>query len=163
MHKFLSIFTVLLLLSLLSVPALAVDTGGETSGETMTAETEVDDKNIIVNVVVPDSASSAAPDATEVVEDVPQDTASPFSTYALDAVEPSAGDTLSNIVTALFGSYTPKTQTVTEHLADGTSVTYQQYVPGVAGLDWHWLTGVMLFSLFLWSLFRLVGGVLKRG
>ena len=41
-------------------------------------------------------------------------------------------------------------------------MTYQEYVPGLAGLDWSWLAGVALFSITLWSLFALIGGVAKR-
>lgn len=144
---------------LLSVSSFAVN-DVSVPPETLTAETEVEGSNITVNVVMPEPVSpdalSPAPDA---VQETPVQT---FATYSLDAASSAVSNTMSSLVSALFGEYTPKTQTVTENLADGTSVTYQQYVPGVAGLDWHWLAGVMLFSLCLWSFLQLAGGVLKR-
>ena len=151
---------------MLSVSAFAADdtkTAASSSSDTMTAETEVDGNNITVNVVMPDTSADADTAATKSVAEDTQASASSVVTYSLDDAASAAGDSMSQVVTSLFGTYSPKTQTVTEHLSDGTSVSYQQYVPGVAGLDWNWLTGVMLFSLCLWSFFRLVGGVLKRG
>lgn len=96
------------------------------------------------------------------MEPVPQYT--PYAEVSLDALARSNNpEALTSVIASLFGEYTPRTQTVTEYLADGSSVTYQQYVPGVAGMDWDWLAGVGLFGLCLLSFFKIVGGVLKRG
>ena len=65
------------------------------------------------------------------------------------------------IVRSVFGDYHQRTQTVTETAADGTSVTSTEPVPGLAGLDWYWISGVFMFGLVLWSFFRFLGGVLK--
>lgn len=64
-------------------------------------------------------------------------------------------------LTAIFGEYTPLTQSVTTYFADGTSVESVQYVPGIAGLDWMWLAGVALFCIVIYCVFRMIGGVLK--
>lgn len=72
----------------------------------------------------------------------------------------SAG--LPAVVRSVFGDYHQRTQTVTETAADGTTTTSTEPVPGLAGLDWYWLSGVFLFSLVLWSFFRFLGVVFKR-
>lgn len=56
----------------------------------------------------------------------------------------------------------PRTQTVTETRTDGTVLTSVECVPGLAGLDWYWLSGVFMFALVLWSFFRFIGVVFKR-
>lgn len=62
---------------------------------------------------------------------------------------------------ALFGPYTPRTQTVTEYLSDGSVVESQQIVPGLAGLDYAWLTAVSLFGMVSFCVLKLLGGLLK--
>lgn len=91
----------------------------------------------------------------------------PYSVYSLDddssvsAYSLEDAESLSSVITALFGEYQPRTQTVTDYLSDGSSVTYQQYVPGLAGLDYEWLTSVSLFALALYCILRMIGGALK--
>lgn len=68
---------------------------------------------------------------------------------------------LQDAVSALLGEYQPRTYTVTSYLPDGSIVTSTEYVPGLAGLDWSWLSGAALFSLSLYCIFRMIGGVLK--
>lgn len=149
----------LLTLSLLPAHAAEVEDTPESTPEPITVEAQADDKNIVVNVVLPAAAEpTPLPETTTLPEETPAPV--PYSVASLD--EPTAtGATLSDTVTALFGPYTPRTQTVTDHLADGTSVTYQQIIPGVAGLDWSWLTSVGLFALVLYGLLRMIGGLLK--
>lgn len=64
-------------------------------------------------------------------------------------------------IVTIFGEYTPLTQTVTTYFADGSSVESVEYVSGIAGLDWVWIAGVMLFGVALYCIFRMIGGVLK--
>lgn len=91
----------------------------------------------------------------------------PYSVYSLDngasvsAYSLEDAGSLPAVLAALFGEYQPRTQTVTDHLSDGSSVTYQQYVPGLAGLDYEWLASVALFALVLYCILRMVGGALK--
>ncbi len=66
------------------------------------------------------------------------------------------------VVRSVFGDYHQRTQTVTEIAADGTATTSTEPVPGLAGLDWYWLSGVFLFTIVLWSFFRFLGVVFKR-
>lgn len=148
--------------------------GADSPGEfqdSVTLESEADDKNITVNITMPVTPPvSSEADSSAPVEDGPaldldpEPQFTPYSEVSLDALTRQADpDALSSVIASLFGEYTPRTQTVTEYLADGSSVTYQQYVPGVAGMDWDWLAGVGLFGLCLLSFFKIIGGVLKRG
>lgn len=155
----------LALVLLLVLPSLAADLEEvEPPTETMTAEAVVDGSNITVNVSVPASEPSTASTEDEVIEDIPDTTPDPvsYSVLTLNSTNGADDNSFAQAITALFGEYTPRTQTVTQYLADGTSVTYEEYVPGLAGLDWSWLAGVALFSITLWSLFALIGGVAKR-
>lgn len=86
-----------------------------------------------------------------------------------DSLRPSALDSqpvdetgLPAVVKSVFGEYHPRTQTVTETRTDGTVLTSVECVPGLAGLDWYWISGVLLFAMVLWSFFRFVGGIFKR-
>ena len=89
------------------------------------------------------------------------DTAATSRSVSLDAPTlETAG--LPAVVRSVFGDYHQRTQTVTETAADGTSVTSTEPVPGLAGLDWYWLSGVFLFTIVLWSFFRFLGVVFKR-
>jgi len=86
----------------------------------------------------------------------------PYSTITLDETASTApSDSIPGVLTALFGEYTPRTQTVTQYLSDGTEVSSTQIVPGLAGLDWLWLSSVVLFGMGLYCVFRAIGGCLR--
>lgn len=143
------------------------DTSPNTTTETLTTET--DGNNITVNVTLPASESSVSSGEEEEegnlllqkeMEETPSYTS--YATRTLDDVETSDNETtLPGVVTSLFGTYTPRTQTVTEFLSDGSTVSYTEVVPGVAGLDWPWITSVSLFAMVLYCVFRLIGGFFK--
>lgn len=83
-----------------------------------------------------------------------------YTENVLDAYQASE-EGFRNQIVQFFGEYTPRTQTVTEYLSDGSSVTYQEIVPGVAGMDWTWLVSVGIFALALYCIFRMIGGLFK--
>lgn len=109
--------------------------------------------DVTVNVEKHDTlaVTSMAPDALEVPD------GSAYSHAELDT------PTLAETIRSLFGSYTPRTQTVTTYYDGQPISTDEQIVPGLAGLDYEWLAGVGLFALITFCLFRLLGGVLKNG
>lgn len=162
----------LLLLSLsllLAVPAFAAegDSGADSGATIETVTTETEGGNVTVNVTLPAAVSvepsSAENDSSEVLEDTP--VSALYTLYALDETVSNDTDVdvmqLPALLVELFGEYQPRTQTVTEYLSDGSSVSYQQVIPGVAGMDFEWLSAVGLFALFLFCLMKLVGGLLK--
>lgn len=66
-----------------------------------------------------------------------------------------------SVFTDIFGEYTPRMQTVTTYFADGSSVQSVEVVPGLAGLDWVWISAVALFCIVIFCIFRMIGGVVK--
>jgi len=90
-------------------------------------------------------------------------TVSTLDEYDIEPASDAEEQTMRDVVALVFGEYIPRTQTVTEHLSDGSSVTYTEVVSGVAGLDWEWITGAGLFALALFSFFKIVGVFLKNG
>lgn len=79
------------------------------------------------------------------------------------SLDATATPTLAETIRSLFGTYTPRTQTVTTYYDGQPISTEEQIVPGLAGLDYEWLAGVGMFALITFCLFRLLGGVLKNG
>ena len=155
-----------------SVDASSTETGSDaladTSMETFTTETE--SGNVTINVIVPTASDTSSDDVSQDIseedalelgiEDAPSYPT--YSTRTLDDITPSEDtETMPGLLTALFGAYTPRTQTVTEYLSDGSSVTYTEVVPGLAGLDWPWVASVTLFTMALYCIFRMIGGLMK--
>ena len=64
-----------------------------------------------------------------------------------------------DLIQTIFGVYTPVTYEVLG--ADG-AVLYTAVADGAAGVDWTYVAGVFLFSIVLYSFFRLLGVVFKR-
>lgn len=144
------LFLLLAFMVLLTGSAFAAE-GGET--ETVTAE--ADGTNITVNVTVEAPEQTPVPvtyTSYSLTSDPPEDVTAGADEDSLRLPE---------LLDELFGAYQPKVQTVEEHLEDGSVVSYQQYVPGAAGIDWDWLAAVGLFALVLFCVFKLIGGLLK--
>lgn len=124
------------------------------------AESSTDENGVTVNVYL--STSSEADEAPVVVEsDDPADEkdSSPVAILSLD--DGSASGMLPSMVQNIFGDYTPRTQTV-QTLVGSEIYTSQEIVPGLAGLDYYWLTGVVLFAIVLCSFFSLLRIVIRH-
>lgn len=66
------------------------------------------------------------------------------------------------LILELFGEYTPVTYMESIYNASGDAYELQEVVAsGVAGVDWPWLVGVLLFAIVLWSFFRILGVFFK--
>lgn len=110
----------------------------------------VSGSDITVNVERHDTLSVAS-----VPAEAPEDSPGPAGG--------SESPTLAETIRSLFGSYTPRTQTVTTYYDGQPIATEEQVIPGLAGLDYEWLSGVAIFALVTFCLFRLLGGVLRNG
>lgn len=111
----------------------------------------------------PAADTSDTPETGSQVIVMQSETSTPSTTRSVSLDAPTletAG--LPAVVRSVFGDYHQRTQTVTETATDGTSVTSTEPVPGLAGLDWYWLSGVFMFTIVLWSFFRFLGVVFKR-
>lgn len=99
---------------------------------------------------------------TLLVASVSPDTPEVSDHYVSPYAEPET-PALVDTIRSLFGPYTPRTQTVTTFY-DGQPISIdEQVIPGLAGLDYEWIAGVVLFALIVYCLFRILGGVLKNG
>ena len=71
---------------------------------------------------------------------------------------------LKALIVSIFGEYEPilTTAAVTETVDNVTTTTLIDVVAsGAAGVDFEWLSGVLLFGILLFCLLKLLGGILK--
>ncbi len=136
------------------------DTGDDATPTPPISSIDVDDgKTTVVIVQAPAASEDKADDTAEDGEDDQTAADVQLTTTVDEQVEDVTG--LPGVVKSVFGEYHPRTQTITETRSDGTVLTSVECVPGLAGLDWYWISGVFMFGLVLWSFFRFLGGVLK--
>lgn len=174
-----AILAAVLALAVLAVPAVAdeldgVDTGSESSAPTVDADAVKTDEGVTVNVTI---SQPEAPAPVESMEEAPVDAgedtveAAPsvqsYTSTAPDVLASPAGvdgsPSMADVLTSLFGEYQRRTYTVTQYDGSGSVIaTSTEYVPGLAGLDYEWLSGVALFALLLTGFFKLLGGVFRR-
>lgn len=69
--------------------------------------------------------------------------------------------TMRSALVAIFGEYTPKTQSVSTYYDGQLLDTSTEYVPGLAGADMEWIAGVIVFTVMIYCLMKLLGGVFK--
>lgn len=121
---------------------------------------------ILISCVVPAFAADPPASESEVQPSgsvvVNNQTTNNENVSTRDLQEESERSGFPQIVQNLFGTYQPRTQTVVTYAPDGTSYTSVEVVPGLAGLDWYWISGVLLFALVLFGLLRFVGVIVKR-
>lgn len=168
MKRFFPLMLCALALVSLACPALASDdTSGETaSAPPVTVETSEGDRDITVNVTVVNEAAPAVedaePSAPVPAEDIPVEAPPGENLVLRTADEPAPADRspLMGSISALLGEYQPRTCTVSTCLPDGSVVETVELIPGLAGLDYPWLAGFALFSLSLYCVFRMIGGLL---
>lgn len=173
MKRIFPLLVVMTMLYSLCIPVFAVEetpseTPAETVTETVVTETVSDGQDVTINVVMPaaetsiedETAGDPAALAEPELEDSEPEVAS-YAIYSLDEPEAPVESSLPAVLVSLFGEYQPRTQTVTEYLSDGSSVEYTQVVPGLAGLDWLWISSVLLFGMFLYCVLRMIGGCLR--
>lgn len=109
-------------------------------------------------------SSTGSSDSTDTGTQIPVvqiDQSSFPAVYNVIETETVSRSPLLDAVTALFGSYQPRTYMVTTYLDDGSVVESEEIVPGLAGLDYEWLTGAALFLMALYCIFRMIGGLSK--
>ena len=138
-------------------------------------QTQVTDPNTVVNVYLPESFYDPGveePSATEpevVIEEeedpevLPSYSVTELDENGRDPVGDPEKQSMKDVVALVLGDYTPRTQTVTQYLSDGSVESHTEIVSGVAGLDWEWISGAGLFGLVLFSFLKLVGVLLKNG
>jgi hypothetical protein len=170
MKKLLMCFCVAVLACLVCIPCFAEGETDVSASSTVpsatseptpvvnyTATVEGTDVNVTVNLQsIPSASSSDSADSAVPDSDIPA--ADPQNLD--DPVEPSG---FAAVVHDLLGDYHVRTVSVNHTLDDGTVVTSVSPVPGLAGLDYYWLAGFVLFAIVLYALMRCIGVVLKNG
>lgn len=179
------LFPLLVLLALcvsLAVPALAV---GEEEGEVVPPVIEVPSEDVPIPdpagdplPVEDDPNSMSVPVTGDTSVTVPDEITGSIFNFDLNfngAVQPvqytsteivldgstEARPGLAGVVFSIFGDYSPLCYTV-DTVIDGVVVdTDIQVVPGLAGLDWEWIGGVILFSVMLYCFMKMIGGLLS--
>ena len=189
MRRFL--FLSMALALLLSIPALAVEEEPaapaeepaiteEPAAEEPAAEEPVtvdtittEEEGVTVNVTIqqPETAASEETAPEDLVEDeaVTLEDGQSYRTFSItspDVLETAqSGDgtsVMADVVVQVLGEYQRKTQTVQELDSSGNVIaTSTEYVPGLAGLDYHWIAGAILFTVFLSGIFKLLGGLMR--
>lgn len=146
---------------LVKSPDTSTITDTDLTDTTPIASVDTDDGKTTVIVVQAAAADSSEEQSADAAADGEE--AAAAGTLLTTAIDPHTEDStgLPGVVKSVFGEYHPRTQTITETLSDGTVLTSTECVPGLAGLDWYWISGVFMFGLILWSFFRFLGGVLK--
>lgn len=74
---------------------------------------------------------------------------------------------MKNLIQSIFGTYVPVTYEKFETVIDSstgaqTSVITDVIPDGVAGCDWMYILGVVAFLIVLYSVLRIIGGVISR-
>lgn len=143
----------------------------------VSADSTETEKEVTVNVTIqqPEASESSSDVAETPAEDIPvsvldtSEDAAAYRTFTVispddvEAVQSVDGSTvMADVVVSVLGEYQRKTQTVQEMDSEGNILaTSTEYVPGLAGLDYEWIAGAVLFALFLYGLLRMIGGLLK--
>ena len=143
----------------------------------VSADSTETEKEVTVNVTIqqPEASESSLDVAETPAEDIPvsvldtSEDAAAYRTFTVispddvEAVQSVDGSTvMADVVVSVLGEYQRKTQTVQEMDSEGNILaTSTEYVPGLAGLDYEWIAGAVLFALFLYGLLRMIGGLLK--
>lgn len=143
----------------------------------VSADSTETEKEVTVNVTIqqPEVSESSSDVAETPAEDIPvsvldtSEDAAAYRTFTVispddvEAVQSVDGSTvMADVVVSVLGEYQRKTQTVQEMDSEGNILaTSTEYVPGLAGLDYEWIAGAVLFALFLYGLLRMIGGLLK--
>ena len=175
------IFVLLLLCSMVMTTFVFAAEGddpetGETGSEPEVTETETSSGDEVIPEETPAEEETETETETEVVTETEDETeileessssssssSGSFNDYMVYTIDDGSSDSgIKVILIDMFGEYVPKTQAVERYSADGTIISYVEYVPGLAGVDWPWVASVGLFALVLYSFFRILG-VFFRG
>lgn len=92
-----------------------------------------------------------------------------YRTISLTRLDVSEGEqsgmvpsVMAEVVESVLGEYQRRTYTVEVYDDNGDLIgTSTEYVPGLAGLDYAWITGAILFAMFIGGIFKLLGGLIR--
>ena len=115
----------------------------------------------------PSSVTCSGSDVTVYLDDRSYTSVVDVGGSEVPVMEDTFGDapvdsiSLPGFLRAMFGEYTPKTQTVTTYFDGQLLDVTTEYVPGIAGMDMEWIASVALFGMVVYCLFRMLGGMVR--
>ena len=141
----------------------------ETTEEPITVETiSTEEEGVTVNVTI---AQPAAASEEALVEDeaAAEEDSAGGGTYTVTSpvvlAAAQSNDNASSmvqVIESVLGEYQRITYTTEEYDADGNLVaSTTEYVPGLAGLDYAWIAGAVLFGLVIAGCLKLLGGLIR--
>ena len=65
-----------------------------------------------------------------------------------------------DLIISIFGEYTPVTTQVVS--SEDPSVVVDQVLPGLAGVDWPYIAGIVLFGISLYMVLSIIRSVIYR-
>ena len=68
-------------------------------------------------------------------------------------------EVLKEIIISIFGTYEPVTYEVYNSVTDSYDTVIAS---GMAGVDWAFIAGVLLFGITSFCVFRIIGGIIKN-
>lgn len=141
----------------------------ETPVEVETTTTE--EEGVTVNVTI--QQPEASPETTEetLVEDETAIEALPEVAAAYSVTSPGIPEiyelsesdpVMVDVITGILGEYQRQTYTVEQYDSNGDLIAVStEFVPGLAGLDYAWITGAIFFGIVLSAGFKLLGGLIR--
>ena len=132
--------------------------------------TTTEEEGVTVNVTIqqPAAATTTEEDLVE-GEEITTEVIPEPSTFMLtspvvlaDAESGDVPSVMADVVVAVLGEYQRITYTTEEYDTEGNLVSVStEYVPGLAGLDYAWITGAILFGLLIAGGLKLLGGLIR--
>lgn len=162
------LFLLISVLLLLAFPVSAEPaTSTEEPVEPVSTEVTKTEEGVTVNVTIEQPAVAQEP----ITENVQTDLVDPYSVSTFSVTQPdvletvqSDGDVsvMADVIKNVLGEYQRQTYTVQELDSEGNVIsTSTMYVEGLAGLDYHWLAGALIFVVFFTGSFKLLGGLIR--
>lgn len=135
------------------------------TGETFTQQEETEN----VTTKQPAEPQETSEEALLESEEIPEEPVQEPSTFTvtspvvLAAAEPGDGPTVMvDVISSILGDYQRISYTTEEYDTEGNLLSVStEYVPGLAGLDYTWITGAVLFGLLIAGLLKLLGGLIR--
>lgn len=133
--------------------------------------TGTSEEGVTVNVTItqPETAAASVEEDPADVEEITAEVipaAAAYTVISPDVLADTQSDTddpvMVDVITSVLGEYRRQTYTVEQYDSNGDLIaTSTEYVPGLAGLDWAWITGAIFFAIVLSAGFKLLGGFIR--
>ena len=134
--------------------------------ETTTSQEEGVTVNVTIQQpAVPQSGDETLVEGEEITTEIIPEPASFMLTSPVVLADTESGDVpsvMADVVVSVLGEYQRLSYVTEEYDADGNLLSVStQYVNGLAGLDYSWITGAILFGVLIAGCLKLLGGLIR--